>query len=291
MANMMKGMPQDADDDNLIEAAWPIDPLYDTNLGELMSIAKSLAIAIQEIRNNRVALADAIVTVTIFNDGDTGLKILNGKRVKESLWRLVRPVVHLIDDQTNILSALGPTVRLFFRWVPGHHHNIGPHQRADHLARMAQETQRAYSLPYGNYWSTYVESPTIRWLKEALLRASIRSARIWPKLAHRLRHPRRLPANNARARHALRAHLDTVLPLSMLGRFMPAQWSDCEKVTVVVEEGRGGGRGAVELSVPVAQFVDTHRVFINDGVNSFAVLLENPDVPQPTTDLVLYKYK
>jgi hypothetical protein len=94
MANMMKGMPQDANDDNLIEAAWPIDPLYDTNLGELMSIAKSLAIAIQEIRNNQVALGDAIVTVTIFNDGDTGLKILNGKRVKESLWRLVRPVVH-----------------------------------------------------------------------------------------------------------------------------------------------------------------------------------------------------
>ena len=72
---------------------------------------------------------------------------------------------------------------------------------------------------------------------------------------------------------------------------MPPQWSDCDKVIIAGADGRQGGRGGVELSVPGARFVDTHRVFINDGVNTFAVLLENPDVPQPTTDLVMYRSK
>lgn len=256
-----------------------------------MSIAKSLAVAIRETKTNQAAPMDLTVAVTIFNDGNTGLKILNGRKVTERLWRLVRPVVQLIEDQTHILGTLGPSVRLFFRWMPGHYHGIVPHQRADHLSRMARETQRSYCPQYGNYWRNYVESPTIRWLKEALLRASLRSARIWPKLANHLRHPRRLPANNARLQHALQPHLDSVLPLSTLGKSMPPQWSDCDKVIIAGADGRQGGRGGVELSVPGARFVDTHRVFINDGVNTFAVLLENPDVPQPTTDLVMYRSK
>jgi hypothetical protein len=72
-------MPPKAAEDVLVEAAFPIDPLYDSILGELMAIAKSLAAAIEEIRANHIALADTTVTVNIFNDGETGLRILSGK--------------------------------------------------------------------------------------------------------------------------------------------------------------------------------------------------------------------
>jgi hypothetical protein len=259
-----------------------LDPLYDANLGKLIAIAKSLALAIEQIRDNRRALVESgqTVTVTVVNEIKTVLRIFDGFTPKELVWKLVRPVVHLIEKQSRALNTLGPTVRLFFRWIPGHNHDIGPHIRADNLARTARDVQRSYCPRYGNTWRTYMESPTVRWLKQSLLQSSFHSAAIWPRLRRRLRHPLPLPVS-VRCLNALQVYLDGVLP-ALGRRKMPLQWSDSWSARLATKDGEED----IELSVPLTR--SNHRVFVNDGINPFAVVLDNPATPAPTTDLVLY---
>jgi hypothetical protein len=63
---------------------------------------------------------------------------------------------------------------------------------------------------------------------------------------------------------------------------MPAEWSVSRKAVLTFKSGRKD----IEVSVPVVR--SDHRVFVNDGVNSFAVEIDNPDPAEPRTDLVLY---
>jgi len=63
---------------------------------------------------------------------------------------------------------------------------------------------------------------------------------------------------------------------------MPAQWSDSWSVRLETEDGGED----IELWVPLTR--SNHRVFVNDGINHFAVVLDNPTPPAPTTELVLY---
>ncbi|KAK4141435.1 uncharacterized protein C8A04DRAFT_30933 [Dichotomopilus funicola] len=121
MANTKNG-------DTLHEVAWPIDPMYDVKL---------------------VERGDA-VTVTIFNDSNAALTILNGKISPLALWITVDPILRLIERQSDIIASLGPTVRLYLRWIPGHGHKILPHQRADKLSRISRERQRSYWYEYDN---------------------------------------------------------------------------------------------------------------------------------------------
>jgi hypothetical protein len=187
-----------------------------------------------------------------------------------------------LKNKTYTLASLGPTVRLFFRWLPGHEHGIVPHQRADTLSRTAREVQRSYWPQYDNIWKTYMESPTMRWLKQDLLRASLRSAAIWPRLKRRLRYPRHL-SPGTKCGYDLRPYLDAVLPVSALGtKAMPAEWSVSRKAVLTFKSGRKD----IEVSVPAVR--SDHRGFVNDGVNSFAVEIDNPDPAEPRTDLVLY---
>lgn len=99
------------------QAAWPMDPMYHINLGELIGIAKSLAIAIQQIRDQRAVLIEkkSTVTVTIFSDSNTSMMILNGKRPNQVLWAMTHPVVRLIEKQSKVIASLGPSVRLYLR--------------------------------------------------------------------------------------------------------------------------------------------------------------------------------
>ncbi len=71
-------MPHESMDDSLIKRAYPVDPLYDPNLGELLAIAEALATAIQEISDNSDSLGGERVKMTIFSDSRDGLKALDG---------------------------------------------------------------------------------------------------------------------------------------------------------------------------------------------------------------------
>ncbi|KAH6614416.1 hypothetical protein B0J18DRAFT_300202 [Chaetomium sp. MPI-SDFR-AT-0129] len=277
-------MPNTKNADTLYEAAWPVDPMYDINLGELIAIAKSLAIAIQQIRDHRAVLVEKAspVTVTIFSDSNAALTILNGKIPKESLWIMIHPIVRLIERQTDIIASLGPTVRLYLRWIPGHGHDVWPHQRADILSWTAQEFQRSYWCEYDNFWNCYMESSTMHWLKGKLVFACERAARLSSSLRRRLRcpHPRKLPAKQG---IFLRAYLDGVLPT--LGRSqLPTQGSDSQSAVLT----RDNGSVDIKLEVPV-HVTDRRRVFLNDGINTFSLVLDDPTHQEPGTDLVRYE--
>lgn len=151
---------------------------------------------------------------------------------------------------------------------------------ADRLSRTAREIQRSYCPRYGNTWKTYMESPTLRWLKQGLLQSSLHSAAIWPRLRRHLRHPRPLPSD-VRCLNALQVYLDGVLP-ALGQKKMPTQWADSWRARLETEDGRED----IELSVPLTR--SNHRIFVNDGISHFAVVLDNPTPPVPTTDLVLY---
>jgi hypothetical protein len=63
---------------------------------------------------------------------------------------------------------------------------------------------------------------------------------------------------------------------------MPARWSISWGAVVAARDDTGD----VEVSVPKTR--SDNRVFVNDGINSFAVELDNPIPAAPKTDLVLY---
>lgn len=123
-------------DGGFVEAAWPIDPLPDSNLGEMLAIAKSLAVAIQQVRDHRAGLMGKRVNVTIFSDSNSSLRVLDGDKINKWLWKLVLPAASFIRTQSQLLGQLGPTVHLVLRWMPGHRHDIFPHVPADSLSRM-----------------------------------------------------------------------------------------------------------------------------------------------------------
>ncbi|KAK3290887.1 uncharacterized protein B0H64DRAFT_446704 [Chaetomium fimeti] len=76
------------DHDEFVEAAWPIDPLPDSNLGEMLAIAKSIAVAIQQVKHNRAAFMGKRVNITIFSDSRVSLGVLNGDKLRGRFSRL-----------------------------------------------------------------------------------------------------------------------------------------------------------------------------------------------------------
>lgn len=166
--------------------------------------------------------------------------------------------------------------------MPGHGHRVWPHRRADELLRMAQEVQRAYLEEYDNIWGSYMESSTMHWLRRKLLFASLRSAAMSPSLKTQLRHPNPRRFFTKRST-SLRAYLDGVLPT--LGRpQMPGQWSD-SWIAVLT---RPNGSVNIKSEVPF-HVSDPYRVFINGGINTFAVVLDDPAPLQSVMDLVRYE--
>ena len=246
-------------DGGFVEAAWPIDPLPDSNLGEMLAIAKSLAVAIQQVKDNRAALMGKRVTVTIFTDSNGSLQVLNGNKMSNRLWTLVFPVARFIRTQSQLLGQLGPTVHLVLRWMPGHHHDIFPHVRADGLSRSAGLVLLSYAnAPRNlNLWEYYSESPTFQWLRPILLQALRQAAIIWPWLYHSIRPRRQIPLQE-RWNGALRDQLDLVMPVSDLGnKNMPAGWADESKVllSMVLKQGIM----TIEAAVPISR--SSNRIF------------------------------
>lgn len=137
-------------DGGFVEVAWPIDPLPDSNLGEMLAIAESLAVAIQQVGDNRAALMGKRVNITIFSDSNGSLQVLSENKMSDGLWTLVFPVARVFRTQFQLLGQLGPTVHLVFRWMPGHYHDIFPHVRADELSRNTGLMRLSYTNAHRN---------------------------------------------------------------------------------------------------------------------------------------------
>ncbi len=146
--------------------------------------------------------------------------------------------------------------------MPGHFHDIYPHEQADLFAKKARKMRRAYA-PY-NFWRFHMLSPTMRWLKRDLDRAAEKAARSWPKLRVRLRGPRPIPAA-ARWHGALHCRMDDLLPSSQFGKWrMPTCWSDIFLATRDPDN-----------CIPLVR--TKRHVYINDGKSPFNVVMDDPD--------------
>lgn len=106
--------------------------------------------------------------MNIFNDSIMALTILNGDR-RNALWPVLKPIVKMIEVQSQVLYKLKPQVHLVFRWSPGHDNGIKAHIRAHHLAHETAKSQKAYPPGSG------LQSSTLRLL--GLHHAKIAAAR------------------------------------------------------------------------------------------------------------------
>ncbi len=244
----------------LVEQAWPMYPLYDCNLGEFVAIAESLATAIQQIKSHRETLKGKEITITVFNDSDTALKILAGagSRKKLGLWALWEPVVKLIERQSQILACLGPKIYLQFRWMPGHFHRVLPHVRADALSKYARKSQRSY---HQGVWKAYSESPTMRWLKKDLTKAAGRC------IPYRITHAPIRASTNPTWQTALQRHLISHYPITTIG-------SQNMQIFFSNTEQSSSGAGTPTLKTQVGR-----QIFINDGINGFFLQINDPEHP------------
>lgn len=171
----------------VVQAAWPVNPVYDHRLGELLALSESLVVATAEIAQfDSLTWSCGVrpkIVVRIFNDNKFNLEYLAGrKRVDEGLMELAQPVLKMIKMQAWALRNMRPGIQLELHWIPGHWHHVGPHILADELARTAQTWRRSYSSLTGNDWLDEEEPCVVRLLKEDLAEAASRAARLMPKL-------------------------------------------------------------------------------------------------------------
>lgn len=175
------------DEGAVVREAWPVYPIYDHRLGELLALSECLVTATFDIarydsRMWSLGVRPTIV-VRIFNDNMFNLMYLDGKRrLDEDLMELAEPVLKLIATQSWALRNMRPGIQLELHWIPGHQHDVWPHVLADQLSRDARSKRRSYSSVTGDDWLWEVEPCVVRWLKQDLVESAARAATIRSKL-------------------------------------------------------------------------------------------------------------
>ncbi|KAK3290882.1 uncharacterized protein B0H64DRAFT_478739 [Chaetomium fimeti] len=178
----------------LVTEAWPVKPLYDTNLGELLAISESLVIATQQIRQFAETSSTSAqpVIVRIFSDSMKSLNHFQGQTLlRDDIQVLASPVLDLIAQQSAALHQQGVMVHLELHWIPGHGHHVQPHVEADAFSRLASVRQTAYSTITGNRWPLHEEASVVRHLHQQMADAAYKAADHIAGLGDRL--PSRLP--------------------------------------------------------------------------------------------------
>ncbi|KAK3314095.1 hypothetical protein B0H66DRAFT_630464, partial [Apodospora peruviana] len=110
----------------LIELAWNVSHMFDSNMGEALALSQCLQVVIIEISRCRYtpAIAGKTIKVRIFNDSLSLLSYLKGTHsISENFKTLAGPVLDIINDQTRIIKLLGVPVDLQLHWIPGHQHS------------------------------------------------------------------------------------------------------------------------------------------------------------------------
>jgi hypothetical protein len=174
---------------SIITAAWSVNHMYDTALGEFLAVSEALAVATQQIRQFAGApvLFGQQITLRIFNDNMFNLEYLQGRRAFDAgVMVLVKPVIDLIAMQSRVIHQQGVMINLELHWIPGHGHTVQPHVDADHYSRLARRRGRAYSTLSGNFWDRAEEPSVVSYLKPVLAAAAIQAARYNPSLIGRI---------------------------------------------------------------------------------------------------------
>ncbi|KAG7284536.1 hypothetical protein NEMBOFW57_010912 [Staphylotrichum longicolle] len=133
--------------------AWPVNPLYDIRLGELIALSESLAVATSQIAqfdNSQTGARPAIV-VRIFNDNMFNLEYLGGMRyLDDQFLAAAKPVLDLIAMQSWAICHMRPGIELELHWIPGHGHQVEQHIWADRLAKEARNSGQPFSSLAGH---------------------------------------------------------------------------------------------------------------------------------------------
>jgi hypothetical protein len=148
---------------DVITAAWPVDPLYNTTVGELLAISECTAIATEQICQFAQLCLPIVqpVVVRIFSDSQDGLAHLQGMvALRHDINLLTRPVLDHIALQSAALHHLDANVHLELHWIPGHGHEVQPHVMADTYSRFARICQTGYSTVTRNHWQL-PEEPSV----------------------------------------------------------------------------------------------------------------------------------
>ncbi|KAK4032724.1 hypothetical protein C8A01DRAFT_50552 [Parachaetomium inaequale] len=114
---------------DLISAAWPVNPIYDNRLGELLALAQCLVVATDQIVEFREAptVAGKTIVVRIFNDNMHNLQFICGwRQLDDDFVTLAWPVIKLI--RLAIQNLLSTPVVLEMHWIPGHNHRVEAHR-------------------------------------------------------------------------------------------------------------------------------------------------------------------
>lgn len=166
---------------DLIGAAWPVNPIYDPAIGELLALSESLTIALHQIANLDEAehlysdggpMTIKPLLIRIFNDNMFNIQHLANsphRRLSPPLLTLAQPVLNLIAMQSWALVNMRPGVELELHWIPGHKHRVEAHRWADELAKGARATGMAYdSWRLGRQWYRGGESCVVPFIRREL---------------------------------------------------------------------------------------------------------------------------
>lgn len=160
---------------DIIAAAWPVNPLYNATVGELLAISECLAIACRQICQSAQFCSPIAqpVVVRIFSDSQHSLAHFQGLApLRHDINLLAKPVLDHIALQSAVLHQLGANVHLELHWIPGHGHPVQPHAMADTYARFARVHETAYSTITGNHWQLLEEPPVAGYLHQQLADAA-----------------------------------------------------------------------------------------------------------------------
>ncbi|KAK3290883.1 uncharacterized protein B0H64DRAFT_410866 [Chaetomium fimeti] len=174
---------------DLVGAAWPVNPVYDCALGELLAVSEALTTALHQISE-----LDSTTTTThhrsgkptlvrIFNDNMFNIEYLAAatpRQLAPHLLTLAEPVLALIAVQSWALQNMRPGIQLELHWMPGHFHRVRAHCWADELAKGARASGWAFdSTRKGSPWFRGAESEScvVPFLREELDLAAAKSGR------------------------------------------------------------------------------------------------------------------
>jgi ribonuclease HI len=167
---------------DLIGAAWPVNPIYDPALGELLALSEALTIALHQLAGldeaeHLLSGGGGLSTIKpllirIFNDNMFNIQYLAHsphRRLAPHLLTLAQPVLDLVAMQSWALVNMRPGVELELHWIPGHKHRVEAHRWADELAKGARATQMAYdSSRRGEQWFRGGESCVVPFIRGEL---------------------------------------------------------------------------------------------------------------------------
>lgn len=231
--------------------AWPLKSISDINLGEMVAISESLAMATNEIRAALEVYPEQALSVKVMTDSHASLRHLGKKSSHRP--RVVTKIDHVVDlirMQVKALKGLGTSITVVFQWCPGHN-GVPQHDQADSLACQASISQLSFSSCDNNNFLRFVQATSMKILLVKFATVSVikKPKRVrWAK-KERLR-TRAFKGKATQSTQAAQAKRDVI---------MPPVWGTESCPESIMDKHLHG------ISNKMAPFRISPRIIISDG--------------------------